>query len=101
MLTPEEIITLAPYEKHLRNALSDFMCNPGRTAIKTMDEIYRRATGYPISTDSTCGRCILATMKRLAVLYFESKGKNEETVKPTPKVGKNKRKTAKEVPMKH
>lgn len=91
MLTSEEIITLSPYEKHLRNALSDFMYNPGRTAIKVMDEVYQRATGHKLSTNSTCGRCILATMKRLATLYFESKGKNKETVKPKPKVGKNKR----------
>ena len=85
MLTPEEIITLAPYEKHLRNALSDFMCNPGRTAIKAMDEIYRRATGYPLATDASCGKCILATMKRLAVLYFEAKVPKQPKRKTTKK----------------
>lgn len=85
MLTPEEIITLAPYEKHLRNALSGFMCNPGRTAIKAMDEIYRRATGYPLATDASCGKCILATMKRLAVLYFEAKVPKPKTKRNTTK----------------
>ena len=81
MLKPEDIIVLSPYEKHLRNALSDFMCNPGRTAIKAMDNIYRRATGYPLTTDTSCGRCILNTMKRVAELYFAEKSKTTKTTK--------------------
>ena len=83
MLTHEDIQALEPFEVYLRNALSDFMHHPGRQALKMMDEIYHKATGNHLVTDSSCSRCILNTLKRVATLYFASK--EQDKGKSSPK----------------
>ena len=96
MLTPEEMHALKPYREHLRHAQSDFMINPGREAIRLMDAIYRRATGAHLRTDSTCGSCILNTLKRLGRLYFDCEAKANTEFAKTAERPKKRRKTAKE-----
>jgi hypothetical protein len=96
MLTPEEMHALKPYREHLRHAQSDFMINPGREAIRLMDAIYRRATGTLLKTDSTCGACILNTLKRLGRLYFDCEAKANTEVATKAEKPKKRRKTAKE-----
>lgn len=82
MLTTEDIQTLEPFEVYLRNAQSDFMHHPGRRALKMMDEIYHKATGNHLVTDSSCSRCILNTLKRISTLYFASKEQNKGKSSP-------------------
>lgn len=97
MLTIEEMIALAPYEGHFRNAIeSDFMRNPGREAIRMMDTIYNRATEATLKSDPTCGVCIMNVLKRVGRLYFEQKAKDEAEVAKVTEKPKNKRKSRKE-----
>lgn len=97
MLTNEEMIALASYEGHFRNAIeSDFMRNPGREAVRLMDAIYNRATNSHLKSDPTCGVCIMNVLKRVGGLYFEQKAKDEAEVAKAAEKPKNKRKPHKE-----
>jgi len=74
MISREEFDQLAPFEDHFHKAVfSDFLRYPGRAGVALMDSVLSRAEKRQIATDSSCGHCVFATLKRLGRLYFDFK----------------------------
>ena len=69
----EQMDALRPYEKHFAEVKSQVLRYPGRTALETMHNALKDATGYNQPLNTTCGQCIFRLVSLVAEHYERSK----------------------------
>ena len=70
--TKEQLKTLAAWEENFRTAVkAKWARNPGRTALRTIYDIYTAATGDRRRFSDNCSTCILNLLTDCGKLYFE------------------------------
>lgn len=102
ILTREEIGTLSKWERNFHDAVdAQWGHNPGRSALKTIWEIYTRATGDRRRFSDNCSTCILNLLTDCGRVYFADKAELER-FDATRKVEKSevKAKPVKKAPVK-
>lgn len=78
ILTREEIGTLSKWERNFHDAVyAEWSSNPGRSALKTIWEIYTRATGDRRRFSDNCSSCILRLLTDCGKVYFDDKAELE------------------------
>lgn len=72
--TKDELRILSAWEDNFNTAVNaDWARNPGRTGLKTIWEIYTRATGDQERYNDNCSHCILRLLKAAGRVYFADK----------------------------
>lgn len=74
ILTREEIGTLSKWDKNFHDAVyAQWADTPGRSALKTIWEIYTRATGERRRFSDNCSKCIYDLLNDCGKIYFADK----------------------------
>lgn len=69
--TKEQLQTLSAWEEHFRTAVkASWARNPGRSALRTIYNIYTSATGDRRRFSDNCNTCILALLQDCGKVYF-------------------------------
>lgn len=99
--TKEQLKTLAAWEENFRTAVkAKWARNPGRTALRTIYDIYTSATGDRRRFSDNCSTCILNLLTDCGKLYFNdlleaaAEDKTSKAVKVSEKAGKVARKVS-------
>ena len=99
--TKEQLKTLSAWEENFRTAVkAKWARNPGRTALRTIYDIYTSATGDRRRFSDNCSTCILYLLTDCGKLYFEDtlsaavEDKTSKAVKVSEKAGKVARKVS-------
>ena len=99
--TTEQLKALSAWEENFRTAVkAKWARNPGRTALRTIYDIYTSATGDRRRFSDNCSTCILNLLTDCGKLYFEDilsasvEDKTSKAVKVSEKAGKVARKVS-------
>lgn len=84
----EQIQILSQWEENFRTAIkAKWARNPGRTALKTIWEIFTKATGDSRRFNDNCSHCILSLLHDCGSIYYkdvEEMAKKEVAVSEAP-----------------
>lgn len=68
----EQILILSQWEENFRTAIkAQWARNPGRTALKTIWEIFTKATGDSRRFNDNCSHCILSLLHDCGEKYYK------------------------------
>ena len=72
--TIEQLNILSSWEEHFRTAVkAQWARNPGRSAMRTIYDIYASATGDTRRFSDSCNHCILSLLIDCGKVYFKDK----------------------------
>ena len=70
--TTEQLKALSAWEENFRTAVkAKWARNPGRTALRTIYDIYTSATGDRRRFSDNCSTCILSLLQDCGKVYFQ------------------------------